>query len=391
MVTITKRRATLHTDNGGDSIDTQADQGSIQMFNPPGDDLEPEQTDVDRVSAMLQLASGAGRASVKVYKVENGKAVFCDSFQPSEFEDGDFRMIRDAFGAGIFRIMLYGAHPVTGNFGILSRTEVTIAENRAPKTQQTGAQSSELAQMLQSLAQGQQAMLDALIAVKQQPPVDPMAQMTQMLSMMTMMREAMGLNVQPQKSSSISEVMAAVREMREVASEIVPKGESEDSLSGMLPQVLGIIQQGMQSQAQPQPQPAMLPQIQLPQSITQAQPVDAPQPGQGENVNLVDLMRMRGYLTSLVTMAKDGQSPQAGAELIYEKLPDDFVELMALDNWFDALMLFDKDVGPHRGWLQQARDIALALFDAPDDETPGASQATGTTFNGDTGAGHLKP
>lgn len=362
--TTTRRRATLHIPENPDTNEfpLTAEQARGQLFEEPE---EPEQTDVDRVAEMMRAAGNVGRAVVKVYKIDSGASVFCDEYSPAEFEDGGYSMLRAAFGAGKFKIMLYGEHPQTARFGILAREQVTIAENRAPANHITQPDNG-MTQILAGIAKGQEQMLQALIEVKQAPPVDPMAQMTQMLSMMTMMRTAMGLDGQSGQKSTIGEIVAAVRELREVAGEITPGArEDGDSLTAMLPQVLDVIKTGMAAQ---RPAPTAIPQITLPQSLQSASSAAESQstPEGQDDMNPMAILKLRGYMSQLIDMAVKGESPDAGAALIFEKLPDDFIELMALPNWFDALKLVSNGVEPHQVWLTEARDKALAMFEAPD-------------------------
>lgn len=331
---------------------------------------EPEQTDVDRIAEMMRMADGSGRAIVKVYKVENGVSTYCQGYQPSDFEEGDYDMLRDAFGAGKFKIMLYGQDPETNRFGIRARTEIAIAENRSAKRGENATPyDSGLAQVLESISKGQNQLLEALIAIKQAPQKDPMDEMSKMLTMMSLMRESMGFNNSQNQKSSIGEIVAAVRELREVASEITPGKETPtdaDSMSAMLPKVLEIIQTGMTQRNQTPLQEnntAIMPTVNLPVSM---------QPNNEDDMlNPFGIFKLRGYLKSLVAMAALEQDPQLGAELIYEKLPDEMIEMLELPNWFDALKAFEESVSTHEVWLSKARDIALALFNAPDDaDTP---------------------
>jgi hypothetical protein len=55
------------------------------------------------------------------------------------------------------------------------------------------------------------------------------------------------------------------------------------------------------------------------------------------------------------------------ADFVYDKLPDDLVEIMLLDNWFDLLSGFAPGVKPHEDWLRQVRDKAIAMFDVEDE------------------------
>jgi hypothetical protein len=343
------------------------------------DDDEP-QTDVDRVAALLQQGAGMGRASVKIYKMENGKSVYCESYQPGEFEDGDFSMIRDAFGAGSYKIMLYGELP-TGGTGLRARTEITIAESRiTPRRDNPTQQNDGLAQVIAMLADGQKQMLETLTALKSAPAKDPMDEMSRMLGMMTAMRTAMGLDVQQsQPKSQISEIIAAVRELRGVSEELNPPKESDaDPLLSMLPQALELIKTGMAQSANQNAQqatqnPAPLPMVQLPPSVatapvqTPATPVNPLTPEDDEMFK-----KLMGNLNALLAMADLNKSPLEGAQFVYDELPDEFINVLDQANWFDLLAVFAPQAIKHKTWLMMVRDTALAMFDEPEetDTTP---------------------
>lgn len=369
MATITRKRITPVA-NALDGAWQMPAGAQVPAVSPPWDEPPPdEQTDTDRVMTLMRSASGAANASVKVYKIENGISSFCDSYQPAEFEAGDYSMLREAFGAGKFKIMLYGSHPETGNFGLLARENVTLMESRAPKAAH-GQNNDAMAQVLQSLVDNQRATNDAIMALKNTPPVDQMAQMTQMLSMMTMMRTAMGLDNQPKSASGISEIVAAVRELRGVASEIIPeRGESEPSLMSMMPQALELMKTAMQQPAQPAQvmQPQM---VQIPRAMeAQPNPIQTTQPEQtpDEQMKLNQMIALKKNLSELLNMGKNGAPVESAAQVIYDQLPDEFVELLADDKWLDMLALVDASVKDQAQWLTQVRDAALAMFEAPDE------------------------
>lgn len=369
--TTSKKRATLHNP---ELTDTHPG-GEMSIFRGP-DELdefdEPEQTDVDRVAALLEMAGGVGRASVKVYRMDNGKAVFCESYQPSEFEDGDFSMIRENFGAGAFRVMLYGLHPATGNFGRIRIIDVTIAEKRGVVASNPAQVDNGMAQILKGIADGQAAMLAALIESKNVPQRDPLEEMGKMFAFMATAREAMGMNVPAPAKSSIAEMMEAIRDMRSVAAELAPGGsDAEPSLTSMLPQVLDVIKTGLDQRAAPQ---GAIPQVVTPASLQNAQ--SAPQETsnlQGENVfNPMLFLQLRGYFKALIEMASTGKSTDEGAAYVAEHLPDDLVEMMELPNWFDLLKAVDAAVAPHEVWVTEARNKVIAMLDdvAPVDTKP---------------------
>ena len=341
-----------------------------------------EETATDRVAAMMQ---GVGvddeRAEVKVYRVNQGQLEYCRGFKPDEFESGNFDMLRDRFGAGLYELRLYATNPANKKFTIRSKLRVTIAEDRIESS--PGAQlSGGMAQVLQTIAQGQQQMLEALVSIKSAPPKDSMEEMGKMLTMMAAMREAFGMN-QPQgrEKSSIGEIVSAIRELRGAADEISPEREKEpDGLMSVLPKMLELVSKGQESQQAAQ-QAAQFPPVQLPPSF---QAPEQPDPAQYEqpqpqapaltqdeaDMKVLTMIKLKSYLKTLVDMAVKVTPIDLAAEFVYEKIPDDLIEIMALDNWFDLLAAVAPDVKDHKEWLQKVRDKALSMFEDAETEQP---------------------
>jgi hypothetical protein len=339
---------------------------------PPWDEPQPdEQSDTDRVMMLMKGFSGADNAKVKVYKIENGANNFCDTYQPSEFEAGDYSMLREAWGAGKFRIVLYGNHPETGNFGILARENVTLMESRMPKANPIAPQQNDaLAQVLQTMMENQRQMNERLMALSATPPVDPMASMKQMLEMQVLMRQAMGDGGQP-KQSPLAEIIASIKELRGVASEIIPERDSEPSMMSMLPMALETIKEAVKNQPQPQPQPA--PQYQPIQPVhipTNLQTNPIPE---NPDVKLTQMLELKKSLNILVTMARNGADPISGAALICEafhdgRIDDDAIDALEDDKWFEMLSLVEPSMKDFKEWMTNARDQALTIINTPDPE-----------------------
>lgn len=352
--------------------DHQIAAQNVDYINEVTDELEEvEETASDRVMTLLQNARGEGRAELNVYRISNGERQYCAKYKPEEFEEGSFELLRSNFGAGEYELRLYATDPRTNRFVVRSQTRIKIAESKAPAASE--GLPAGLAQVLGTIAQGQEQMLRALVEMKQAPQKDPMDEMTKMLSMMTMMRDAMGLNVpQRQEKSSIGEIVAAIKELKGAAAEFTPEEKEPQDLMGMLPKVLDLVSAGQQAQqipAQPpmyQPQPgAVLSPVTIPPEVAAATSQQA-QP-EGDNVNILTMMKLKGYLKTLTDMAQNKKPVSEGAQFVYDKLPDDLIEIMALDNWFDLLSGVVAEVKPHEKWLREVRDAALALFDT---ETP---------------------
>jgi hypothetical protein len=189
--------------------------------------------------------------------------------------------------------------------------------------------------------------------------------MTKMLSMMTMMREAMGLN-QSREKSSIGEIVGAIRELRNASEEISPPQKEDDvSLMGMLPKVLDMVAKTQDSQLQAQQ--AVMPNVQLPPNFQEQQPQQ--QPTEQDDMKAFAFIKLNGYVKSLVNMAEKNETIEAGAQFVFDKIPDDLIEIMELDNWFDLFKAVAPMVIPHETWLRSVRDAALKLFDEPE-QTP---------------------
>ncbi len=336
---------------------------------------EYEETATDRVATMLAVAGNSERAELKVYRVAQGQLEYCRGFRPDEFEDGNFDMLRERFGPGVYELRLYATHPENKKFVVRSKTRVTIAADQSTSSNRGGIDSG-MAQVLATIAQGQQQMLDALVQIKQAPVKDPMEEMGKMMALMAGMREAMGLNApQGREKSSIGEIVSAIRELRGAADEIAPpKEEKEDGLMGMLPKMLEIVAAGQQAQQLPAYAPTQFAPVELPQSFaTPPQmppaPEAAPRETPEENeMKMMTMIKLRGYLKSLVDMAKANKPIPESAEWVYDKLPDELIEIMALDNWFELLCAVGGEIKDHKEWTTKVRDAALKLFDdSPED------------------------
>ena len=327
---------------------------------------EADETAADRVATLLRRAADEGAEQLRVYRKRQGHLDWCETYTPEQFEEGDLPMLRDTFGPGDYELRLYGRHPKTNKYGVVARTNVTIAQ--ALRTAPDPRRDDGLTQVLATIADGQRQMLQAL--TERPAPKDPTEEMSKMLGLMAMMRQAMGLDSQPR--SQITEIVSAIRELREASDEINPEKEAPESLLGALPKVLEVVQAGMaQQQAQPQPMPL----VELPPSMNvpippqpQPQPHPENQPqGENEVFNPLVILQLKAYLRTLLKMAQENKSIDVGAQFVYDKMPDEIVELMGLDSWLELLIEVAPESKKHEAWLTQVRDKALTLFDHVDD------------------------
>jgi hypothetical protein len=320
----------------------------------------------------LSLASGDDRAYIACYRLSKGKMEWCKRYRPDEFEDGSFDLIRDDFGPGEYELRLYGTDPRSGKWAVRKRTRIEMAD--IPKRPDQSALPNGLSQVLTTIAQGQAQMLDALVQMKQAPQKDQMEEMTRMLSMMTMMREAMGLNqAQPAASgkSSISEIVEAIKELRGAAAEVMPEKE-EPGLMGMLPKVIELVAAGQQAQ-QGQPMTQMEPTYQgdmggvlspvtMPAAFQTAQANPEQLNQENDDMNPMGVFKLRGYLKNLVGYAQRNAPIEEAAQYVYEKIPDELIDIMELPSWFSVLSAVASEVRPHEVYLTEVRNAAIALL-----------------------------
>ena len=88
-------------------------------------------------------------------------------------------------------------------------------------------------------------------------------------------------------------------------------------------------------------------------------------------MNPMTLLKLRGYLKTLVGYAEKKAPVSEAAQFVYEKLPDDLIEMMELPTWFELLGAVAPEVKSHQEYLTSVRNEALAMFN-DDAEAEGA-------------------
>lgn len=344
------------------------------------DEPPPEESAVDRVFSILENARSAERATVKLYRISKpGSFSWCDDYTVDEFESGGFAMIREKWGAGEYEIRLYAIRPSDGRFGVMAKPRIVIEPSndpaKNPAVPVAPAFDPAMREMLSQMAANQAAVLQALT---QRP--DPMENMQQMLTLAASFKQAFGGGESSAQKSSISEIVQAVRELREVSKEINPEKESDDDSSSpmkLLPSVLDLVgrfapQHGSAAQIHQQPATLDFPPITLPANFSSAEPLTnqasdslpVAQPAtddpSDEEMNALQMVLMRGYLSRLCAMSAAG-NVEAAAQYAFDKLPDDAFEVLENPAWFEALSSFYPGAANHREWLTKVRDRVIVL------------------------------
>jgi len=337
----------------------------------PAGEIEPEQP-MDRVARMLANNSG-GRAVVKLYRVRAGKREWCDDYTPAAFEAGGLTAIREQWGAGEYEVQLYGERDLPGgkkHYGIRGRESVEIATPRGVASAPASS-SPELIRAIEAIASGQAAILHALSARPEPaPPVSAHDQMMHMMQMIKLSRDAFAPHTEPR--SQISEIVSAMREIREASAELNPNPQPSDPLSDALPGMIDLI--GKFAPGAAQAAPAAVPLLTLPESLSgapgpvpeaSAAPPTEAQPADDQGLAVATL---KMHLAMLIDLASKAAPVDEAANLVYDRAPDEIIDLIAFPNWLTMLEQFEPAVKPHAAWFESVAAKVAELIRAEVDQ-----------------------
>lgn len=337
---------------------------------PPEELPSEDETAEDEIGQQLRAAfSAAPGESVRValYRRDprSRDLEWCEDFTPSQVESNAHDLIRESWGAGKYELR------AIGRTGIKARVQIQIAEKRAANSAAAPApapQNDQVLQVLAMIAQGQERMLQALT---HRPPEKTLLQQ---LEEMKLMREVFAQPVAPaaapaqSNAAALKEMVETMRLLKDVSAEVAPKEETDpDNPMSMIGPLLEIVKAGMSgknSQPSADMQPIALP-VSLQQTAEHATVPQQHQPLQEENQPMIRLI-LKGAADELQRLATSGAAPEAGGEFIYKALPDDFVPMLSLPNWFEILSHHAPQMIPHREWIEKAKTHAVTLFNAQD-------------------------
>jgi len=348
---------------------------------------ENEQSPEDRVKTMLADLRADQNAKIRLYRRSGNSLSICQDYSLDDFESANFAdVVRMKWGAGKYDVKLYGSK------GVVTAVTLSIQEPLTNPIPQNSGGNDALAQVLAQMAQQQQMILEVLTRQPAPAPaVDPMQQMTQMLTMMKLMKEATA-SPAPQ-TSPIGEIVAAMRELRGAAKELMP-GEAEEKEPSMM-QLAGEMMPVLKSLVQQQQAPSQLPMpaISLPPAIASApmpnpiqQPATngtiqaQPEPQTPSDQEMKQQIFIK-LISDLEILAKQNAPHEQGADLILdEKIPDDILEFIESEGWFDALKTYVPSLVVHETWLRAVREIVISsLYDNEEETQQETQQVTEST------------
>ena len=336
----------------------------------PAEEPSPDETAEDEIGQQLRAAfSAAPGESVRValYRRDprSRDLEWCEDFTPSQVESNAHDLIRESWGAGKYELR------AIGRTGIKARVQIQIAEKRIANPAAPPAQNDQLAQVLGMLAQGQNRILEALT---HRPPEKTLVQQLEELKLM---RDVFAVPAAPaaapaqSNASALKEMVETMRMLKEVSAEVAPEKDADpDNPMTMIGPLLDVIKAGMAGKNQASStdmQPIALP-VSLQQTEAHASVPQQSQPQPEENEPMIRLI-LKGAAGEMVRLASVGATPQTGGEFIYKSLPDDFVPMLSLPNWFEILTHHAPEMAPHRAWIEKAKAHADSLF-AADDAAP---------------------
>lgn len=115
-------------------------------------------------------------------------------------------------------------------------------------------------------------------------------------------------------------------------------------------------------------------------------------------MNLIQRAALAGQLAILVHAAKNDSDPDLYATLIYEQAPDEILDKLQSDKWFEELCALDPQFAPFRTWCEKVRGAVIAALNEPggeegDDLTdkPAAATVAANASESTTGPGTVKP
>lgn len=370
----------------------------MPVTTPDIDEDEIEETAADRIARVLTIVGNDDRAEVRVYrKAKPGYAMeWCKNYTPEEFEaGGNLALIRRDWGPGLYQIRLYGISPKTGVFAIRAREDISIADDPSSKIAPTFHPPAE-SKTDQLIAM----MMDqnAKIIEKLSERPDPMASMTNTIALLAQVK---GLFGSDNAKTPIGEIVSAIKELKGAAEEISPSAKDEPTnLLGLGSQLLGMIQASQEKNANV----GQIPIVAAPPVIAQAPiktsnpsfqnsngspamannppgKVEPPATNLAENADMSIIQvieTFKSQIKELLQMQKDNKPIDEAADMVYEKLPDEAIELFMADNWFTLLCQFEPECAPHQEWLTNVRAKTIEYFneDAIDDPTENSVSIT---------------
>jgi hypothetical protein len=328
---------------------------SVSVYEP---DLEDD-TPVDRIATILQGSAVGGRSEVKVYRIkEGGKEVFCSSYKPEDFENGDLSIIQKHFGGGNYRIRVYATDSETNKF-VLRANQLIEIEQPIMDISPSGGGESGIAQLMLKMMDESNKRFEQLIALQQQNNQKETKNLTETLTEFKLMKEVFGGG---ESKNSLSETLKTIQQIREFKDILIPESKNGDDdnseLLALGKQGLGLISQ----LATPAPQsiqyqsPQIIPPVKIPPNINNSLKVENNVETQQPKTENENDMIVKMFIKALVEKAKENADVRPIADDLVNTLPEDIFIKLDQNDWFEQLCKIDSECASHALWFERLHD-----------------------------------
>lgn len=336
------------------------------------DDEEiPEESAAETLRRVLQGFSDNDRANVKVYRMKREGLEYCSEYPADVFLQGGNELIRDEWGAGQYRIILYATNPATGKY--VRRTAQTIAIAEKKTASVPAAVGSD------ALVNALNALNSRLAALENNRP-DPSQTMMQTLAMFKAFSEAIpkpaAQSVAVAPVDPIAQMMQTLQLIDMLKDRAEPRQEPDDLLTSIAPKALDLLggilnKQGAQPQTESLPMiETNLPTVPAPLTLAHPAPQSSPEPAQvSPDQEMIQLA-----ISWLILRARTNADIEETAEFVFEKAPDEVLAVLQTEQWFDALREVDARFAQHRDYFDRVRARVLEIMrEESDPQDPGAA------------------
>jgi hypothetical protein len=360
-----------------------AEGADSRLFDDaPTDDIV---VDAALSNVMTELGGRDAEAKVTISKItlENGvrKDAYLFECHPSDFSLQD---VQESYGAGDYRIKVYGLQEGTNYKVIHASKRITIGLNRDQARGKSNGSSglggvtvnAQGGEMAKAMADALAPFIGALAGMMKQPA----GGRRELLEELKMMAEIVKPATPPQADPFSN--LTGLTKVMELAKSFSGGGDSgglteESGPYAVLMKALetfGAMMQTAREQgaaiknenlqlSAPDPKPGAS------QTVRTSEPQPAAQPAaNAENEQMETFLKMQ--LALFLNAAKAEGNPEIYAGLIVENAPEKLLDLMEAPTWFEELVKLAPDFANHKPWCEQVRNIALDALKETEEPAP---------------------
>jgi hypothetical protein len=296
-------------------------------------------------------------------------------------------VLRDTFGGGFYRLHIKENGGLLKNMGIaiagVPKSDAIIAQQLLPQQLAGNSGNADLVNLMGQMQEKNREDLKMLLAELKKPGFDYKFFLPLVMPLLPGLFSGVASLMRGNQQDPLK-MLATVMEMQSRLQELMPGGESQEGIAGIISTVkpmLGELMQAYMSGKAMQPQQQTLPLMPsqpVAQPVQRAVPVPVAQaspPAQPPTVTPLDILRKS--IAAMIRWASKKLDPQVYAVVFNDGIPDELfdtvVTMLDAPDWFAQLAAFEPAVIPHQAWITELRNEFIALTA---DEEPGISAVT---------------